>query len=436
VLQSTIKATIKAMSKAAESIYLDEKRPKKEKAEASIYLDESRPKQNGKCSVKIRITFLRKRKYFSTGIELEPEEFQKVMHAERRTSEQKETLRKIKVRLDKAENVLSNLPVFTFSSFEESYLEQRNTRSSVSFAFDKYIQQLRNEDRIGTAVSYECARNSIAQFNANLTFAEVTPELLKKYERTMLQQGKSISTIGIYLRSFRAIYNDQNIDKSLYPFGEQKNKYSIPTGRNVKKALTIEEIAKIYNYAAPSGSTKEMAKDYWLFLYLCNGMNVKDFCLLKWSNIDGQMLNYNRAKTQRSRKESKLISVALKPETMDIIKKWGQPSISKDAYIFPHLKPKMGAEGERAIYQQLTKTINKYMKRISSELNLDKEVTTYFARHSFATVLKRSGAKIEMISELLGHSSVDITENYLDSFEREQIQKETDVLTAGFRIAN
>jgi site-specific recombinase XerD len=96
----------------------------------------------------------------------------------------------------------------------------------------------------------------------------------------------------------------------------------------------------------------------------------------------------------------------------------------------------MGAVGERAIYQQLTKTINKYMKRISSELNLDKEVTTYFARHSFATVLKRSGAKIEMISELLGHSSVDITENYLDSFEREQIQKETDVLTAGFRIAN
>jgi integrase/recombinase XerD len=423
------------MNKAAESIYLDEKRPKKDKAEASIYLDESRPKQNGKCSVKIRVTFLRKRKYFATGIELEPEEFQKVMYAERRTSEQKETLIKINIRLTKANEVLRNLPVFTFSSFEESYLEQRNTRSSVSFAFDKYIEQLRNEDRIGTAVSYECARNSIAQFNANLTFAEVTPELLKKYERTMLQQGKSISTVGIYLRSFRAIYNEQKIDKSLYPFGEQKNKYTIPTSRNIKKALTVQEIAKIYHYPVPSGSTKEMAKDYWIFLYLCNGMNVKDFCLLKWSNIDGQELTYNRAKTQRSRRESKLISVALKPQTMDIIKKWGQPSISKDAYIFPHLKPKMGAVGERAIYQQLTKTINKYMKRISSELNLDKEVTTYFARHSFATVLKRSGAKIEMISELLGHSSVDVTENYLDTLPKDQIQQATEALTAGFGTA-
>jgi integrase len=349
---------------------------------------------------------------------------------------QKVAYSKINKCLSKAEGVIEILPVFTFGSFEEIYLEQRNTQNSVSFAFDKYIEQLRNEDRIGTAVSYECAKNSIAEFNANLTFAETTPELLKKYERKMLQQGKSISTVGIYLRSFRAIYNLQNIDKSLYPFGEQKSKYSIPTGRNIKKALTIQEIAKIYNYEAPAGSTKEMAKDYWLFLYLCNGMNVKDFCLLKWSNIEGQMLNYNRAKTQRSRKESRLISVALKPETMEILKKWGQPSISKDAYIFPHLKPKMGAVVERAIYQQLTKTINKYMKRISAELNLDKDVTTYFARHSFATVLKRSGAKIEMISELLGHSSVDITESYLDSFEKEHIQKETDVLTIGFRKAN
>jgi site-specific recombinase XerD len=95
----------------------------------------------------------------------------------------------------------------------------------------------------------------------------------------------------------------------------------------------------------------------------------------------------------------------------------------------------MSAETERATYKQLTKTINKYMKQIASELGLNKEVTTYFARHSFATVLKRSGAKIEMISELLGHSSVDVTESYLDSFEKEQLHEQTNALTAGFSSA-
>jgi integrase len=165
-------------------------------------------------------------------------------------------------------------------------------------------------------------------------------------------------------------------------------------------------------------------------------MNVKDFCLLKWADIKGNMLTYKRAKTLRSQRESKNIAVALKPETMDIIKKWGQPSVNKDAFIFPHLNSKMNEIQKMAIYKQLTKIINKYIKQIAKELEIDKNVTTYFARHSFATVLKRSGAKIEMISELLGHSNVGVTESYLDSFENDQIQKETDVLTAGFKKKN
>lgn len=405
-------------------------------AEASVYLDKLRPKKNGNCSIKIKITFLGTRKYFSTGIELTAEEFEAVMYAKRRTIEQKDLFTKLNFLQTKASNVIDNLNVFTFDAFEEHFLDQRNIRNSISFAFDKYIQQLKLENRLGTASSYDCAKTSIDKFKDNLTFAEISPVLLKKYENWMLANGRSVTTIGIYLRSLRAIYNQQNIDKSIYPFGEGKNKYSIPTSKNTKKALTIEEIAKIYNYEAEPKSIREMAKDYWLFLYLSNGMNVKDFCLLKWGNIEEQMLTYKRAKTQRSNKESKFITVALKPETWEIIKKWGQPSISKDAYIFPHLQKGMTAEKERRTYQQLTELINKNMKKVCTDLKINKNVTTYFARHSFATVLKRSGAKIEMISELLGHSSVDVTENYLDSFEKEQIQKETDVLTIGFRKVN
>lgn len=406
------------------------------KAEASIYIDELRPKKSGKCSVKIKVTFNRKRKYFSTGIDLTVDEFEKIFHAKRKSKEQKEIEEKLYYFKIKAKDVIEKLPVFSFDTFEQHFLDQRNSLNSVSFAFDKYIGQLKAENRIGTAVSYECAKNSIDSYKKDLTFSDISPSFLKAYHTWMLTEGKSVSTIGIYLRSLRAIYNQQKIDSSLYPFGEGKDKYSIPTSRNIKKALTIEEIAKIYSYEAEPKSTKEMAKDYWLFLYLSNGMNVKDFCLLKWGDIENDMLHYKRAKTERNRKESKLISVALKPQTMEIIKKWGQPSISKDTYIFPHLEVGMTAEKQRATYQQLTKTINKYMKKICAELGINKNVTTYFARHSFATVLKRSGANISMISDLLGHSSVGVTESYLDGFEKEQIHAQTDVLTIGFQKAN
>ena len=404
-------------------------------AEVSIYIDE-RPKKNGKCSVKIKVSFNRKRNHYSTGIDLTVEEFEKVFHAKRKTNEQKEIEGKLLYFKAKAKDVISKLPVFTVDAFEEQFFDQRNTHNSVSFAFDKYIKQLISEERIGTAVSYKCAKNSIEKYKNNLTFADISPPFLKAYDKWMLKEGNSVTTIGIYLRSLRAIYNQQKIDISLYPFGEAKDKYSIPTSRNIKKALTVEEIAKIYSYEAELNSTKEMAKDYWIFLYLCNGMNVKDFCLLKWENIYGDMLTYNRAKTQRSKKESKSISVALKSETFEIIKKWGQPSISKNAYIFPHLELEMTTEKQRATYQQLTKTINKYIKKICVELKINENVTTYFARHSFATVLKRSGANISLISDLLGHSSVGVTESYLDGFENEQIQEQTNVLTAGFKKAN
>lgn len=405
-------------------------------AEATIYLDNLRAKKNGKCSVKVRVSFNRKRKYFATGVDLTPKEFEQVMFGERRTREQKDVFSQLSRILAKAEDVIKELPIFTFTAFQERFLEHRNTQNSVSFAFDKHIEYLKSENRLGTASSYEYAIKSLEGFRSGLTFAEIDKPFLEQYERHMLKNGKSKTTIGIYLRSLRAIYNQQNIDKSIYPFGESKKKYSIPTSRNIKKALTLDEIGKIYHYEVEPNSTAEMARDYWVFLYLSNGMNVKDFCLLKWENIEGDMLNYVRAKTQRSRKETKTISVSLKSETWQIIKKWSQVSLDKSAYIFPHLKKGMTPEQERATYKQLTKTINKYMKRIAADLGLNKDVTTYFARHSFATVLKRSGAKIEMISELLGHSSVDVTDSYLDGFEKEQIQKETDVLTLGFHKAS
>src|SRR5690606_23226121 len=96
----------------------------------------------------------------------------------------------------------------------------------------------------------------------------------------------------------------------------------------------------------------------------------------------------------------------------------------------------MDAETETATIKQLTKILNKYTKLIAKDLGINKDVTTYFARHSFATVLKRSGANTEMISELLGHSTVAVTASYLDSFENDQIQKQTDVLTTGFKKVN
>jgi integrase len=173
-----------------------------------------------------------------------------------------------------------------------------------------------------------------------------------------------------------------------------------------------------------------MAKYYWIFSYLCNGINLKDICLLKWKNIDGDYLLYERAKTSRTKREKKPIIVSLKPEEKAIISRSGLPSLSPDSYVFPHLSKGMTPERERDVIKQLTKNINNNMKKIATELKINKEVTTYFARHSFATVLKNSGASISYISEAFDHSSEKVTQSYLAGLDIETIHKTTEALTA------
>lgn len=398
-------------------------------ASINVSIDRSHPRKDESCKISIRVTHQRKHKFYPTNLTIKAIDFDRIMAAKRRNDADTKTYNKIHAFESKAIEAAEALPVFTFFLFEEIYLNNKEAGDSIKFGFDKYIRELKDEKRIGTAVSYETAINSIESFKSGMKYADVTVPLLKKYESTMIAAGKSKTTVGIYLRSLRTIFNRANIDKALYPFGEGKNKYSIPTSRNVKKALTLSEVEKIYKYQAEPATSKAMAKDYWIFIYLCNGLNVKDLCLLKHKNIDGDILKYERAKTKR-KKDNIQITVSLKPDAKAIISRWGQPSINPENYIFPHLTKGLTPEREREIYQQLTKTINKYIKRIATEVGINKGVTTYFARHSFATVLRNAGASTGFISEALGHSDMKTTQSYLAGFEQETIHKTTDALTA------
>lgn len=400
------------------------------KAVSSLSIDRWHPNKQGACAVSIRVTFQGKRRYYNTGVQLSNENFDQIMNAKRRNKVDNEVYQKITKLEVKAHDVIKSLPAFSFEKFERIFLENEGAVDSVTSAFNDYIKELKAEGRIGTAVSYDNAKVSFNKFQPGLTFSDITKSLLTQYEKWMLDNGKSKATIGIYTRSLRTIFNRANIDRSLYPFGDGRDKYSIPSGRNFKKALSIEEIAQIFNYKPAPGSAEEMAKDYWIFVYLCNGLNIKDLCRLKRKDIDGNVLTYERAKTSRSKRGADKIVISLKPEAKTIITKWGQHSISPYNYLFPHLNKSMSPEIERAVIQQLIKLINKNMKGIARKLSIEKPITTYYARHSFATILKRSGASTEFISEALGHSDMKTTKNYLASFEAEAIHKTTDALTA------
>lgn len=402
------------------------------KATAIPAIDRNHPRKDKTCSIYIRVTHQRKKKEYPTGISMLPDDYDRIMKSQKAKRDEMKVYSKILSFHSKALSVINSLPVFTFNLFESLYLSNSEAADTIQSGFEKHISELYGQNQIGTAVSYQTALNSIQGFKSGLRYADITPDLLRRYEKYMLDLGRSITTVGIYLRCLRTIMNRADIDKKLYPFGQGRNKFVIPEGRNIKKALPLDVIKRIYNLNLQERPKLERARDYWIFIYLCNGMNVKDLCLLRYKNISDTFLMYTRSKTARSKRVAEEIKVSLKPEAKAIICKWGVPMQDLDTFIFPHLNNSMSLIKQRSVYQELTKQINKHMKKISAELGLENKVTTYAARHSYATVLKNSGATTEFISEALGHSDVKTTKDYLDSFEDETIHKVTDALRAAF----
>jgi len=172
----------------------------------------------------------------------------------------------------------------------------------------------------------------------------------------------------------------------------------------------------------------------WLFAYFSNGMNVKDIALLKYENIqkDKKSFKFIREKTKNSTKDDlHEIEVIITEDIQRIIDKWGNKPIKPLTYIFNIFDPnKMSEKGKRDAVKNASKRIGKYMKRIATELKLEKMPTYIYARHSFSTILKRAGVPIEMISEQLGHTSIKTTEIYLGSFESGQKREITKYLTS------
>jgi len=398
------------------------------KITTAIVHDTRQKSKAGNSLVKLRVTFRKLQKYYSTGVSFSAQDYHKCML----DPKPKGVFKDYKIQFmeieNKARDIIAGMKTFSFDTFEKKFFSTSSETPTINSYYEKTIEKLRKEGRIETANNYSGSFASMLSFSSKkkLLFEDITSDFLDKYERFMIQGGRKFSTIGFYLRPLRAIFNeaisDQVISNENYPFG--KRKYQIPKGVNIKKALTLNDVERIYNFDVPEKSSFAFSKDLWLFSYLCNGINIKDITRLKYKNIANNSITFIRAKTElTTRKNQKSISVVITPEVEEIIQKWGNSDKNPEQYVFPILTDDLTPTQEQAKIKQATKTINKYIKRIANAVGIEKHVTTYTARHTFSTVLKRSGAPIEFISESLGHSNIGVTESYLDNFEQD-IKKE------------
>ena len=394
-----------------------------------IILDKRVKTKAGTYAVKLRITFQREQKYYPLSKRFTPDEWDRIEDPNCRGNNKKLKLTFSSIE-EKASKIIDAMDSFSFSKFEKLFNNEAPSKKNLYYLFQEYIDKLNKETRHTTASSHSATLSAFKKFAEHnnkkyIYLRDINQDWLTKYELWQIEKGLSPSTVGIHMRNLRTILNiaieNGNFEKENYPFG--KRKYQIPASRNVKRALTIGDIKKLVEYTSKD-KTEERARDLWLFSYLANGINMKDVCLLKYKNMDTKNITFIRAKTQRStKKDSKPIIAPIIPTLQNIINKWGNTNTAAEQYVFGVLTEKdTQADIDRKI-RQFIKTINIRMKRIGEALEFNLKLTTYVARHSYATILKRSGAPIEFISESLGHKDLSTTENYLDSFEDETKRK-------------
>ena len=316
---------------------------------------------------------------------------------------------------------------FTPQSLAES-VEKSTNKQNVGTYIQHIIQYMTAEKRLGNAKAYTGCYNSLLKFTGNLDipFTDIDVSWLKKYELYLRERGNSDNTVGIRMREMRAVYNkaieDNVVNEKYYPF--TKFKISHYRKGKCKRAITKSEINKIINIDLSGITTYHspllyLSKDLFTFSYLCCGMNMIDIAYLKYSDIINGRICFVRHKTTQP------ITFQLLPQAMQIIDKYRKDEVQQDDYIFPILDRNFH-HTEQQQYDRIRKVIkgmNKSLKRIGTHLNISIPLTTYVARHSFATVLKRSGVNIALISEAMGHTSLSTTQFYLDSFENEQVDE-------------
>ncbi|KAA6344200.1 Tyrosine recombinase XerD [termite gut metagenome] len=391
--------------------------------------DTRRKKQSGLYPIKIQVVYNRVQRYYNTRKELSTEEWIALTDTK---SKRLITIRSdIKNSFEKVEDAVRAL--VEEGNFSFDMLNVRLGKclgDTLNSAFKAKIDSLVESGAIGNSITYSCSYKHLEKYaGTKITFDSITVDWLKKYEKAMLEESKSYTTISMYIRSIRVLFNEAKsvgiIKDAQYPFG--KGKYEIPIGKGRKMALSLQQIKQIITYTDGVEAT-EHYRDLWFFSYLCNGININDMLKLKYSNIDGDEIHFYRSKTLHTSKEKKEIEALLTPEMKQIIERWGNPDKNSNNYVFPFLTGYETPIEQKKRVQDVTRRINKRLKAIGDTLGIS-GISTYTARHSFASVLKRSGANIAYISESLGHSDLKTTETYLASFEKEERIKNAAFLT-------
>ncbi|GAB5521885.1 MAG: site-specific integrase [Rhodothermales bacterium] len=377
----------------------------------------AKKREDGTCPIWIRITAHRKTRFVSSGVAVEPKYW----------NGKKAQVRKghpIAPALNaRIEQLVTDLRQEALSHKTTTAEAVKRSISGVSGSFSSYFQQ--HIDMLHEAGRYwpwKAHRVTLGKlntcFSSNINWHDLDAKFLRKYERHLKELGNGPNTIVKEMHRIHHLVRKAIKEGLITPLDDPFVGYDKPKKQATeRRKLTPEEIQSLEAAQLEPGSTRELARDSWLFAFYAGGMRFGDLCCLKVGDVNEKRITYRMNKTKA------LVSNPLPPQAILMANHYGRDK-SNDAFLFPHLTAGDEDDSNRLRKRIASRNtlVNTYLKKVAQEVGVDPEgLSMHVARHSFADFARTKSGNLYAISKTLGHSDLKITEQYLSSFDQQAV---------------
>ena len=399
-----------------------------------LMLNKGRRLNNGTYPLVFQVIHSRRKKLLYTGFRLKEEVFneaeEKIVDGTDATltatdiTKMNRELRKMKNMIHTRIRQLER----TTEPFTVEDVLAQFTRANVRQQFyilryiDTQIERKKKLKKEGTAAAYKSTRSSLAKFldGSDIRMLEIDLRFIRRYEDFLYNNGVAENTVSYYLRNLRTLYNQAVVD-GYHPHGEYPFvKAQTRPAKTVKRALSREDLQALANLKLEDAPELKFARDLYLFSFYAQGMAFVDIVLLKKSDIYNGVLTYSRHKSKQ------FIRIAVTPQMQELMDKYE----TEGKYVFPIIRDNSSSEYTQ--YRLALGRINRHLKRIAAMIDVKIPLTTYTARHTWATLARDCGAPVSVISAGLGHTSEEMPRIYLKEFDVSQLDKVNSIVTKLF----
>ena len=284
-----------------------------------------------------------------------------------------------------------------------------------TFLQEQILRQERMK-RLGTAKTYTSAYLRFKEFRSgsDLTFAQLSPDMIEEYEAWLANRGLMQNTIRFYLRTLHTLLYKAIEEGVLSDGNKLFSRVHLAYVPTTKRAISAGDVRTIQQLELPPDSIQAFARDLFMFSFYTRGMSFVDIAYLKKKDLKNGLLSYCRKKTNQQ------ITIAWEQELQEIIDRYSIKT-ENTPYMLPIIKNT--EETEYVQYKRVQVNVNRALKRIGTMAGLKLPITMYVARHSWASIARDMDISISVISEGMGHQSCKTTQIYLDTLDTSKINE-------------